>query len=326
MYSAYAADDTTRVKAASGGVLSGLAKFLLDTDRVSYVLHVRVADDDPTRGIAHVSRTAADVDIGTGSVYGPAAPLNDILTHLDLGEPFAFIGKPCDISALRNYANHDDRVNARIKYFLTPVCGGIVPPPQLDGFLASRDVTRDELASFKYRGDGCPGDTEFTTKDGRSGTAVMYEPYGGVEESSWQLPFRCKLCPDGPGEGADIAAGDQWVNDEPDWELAKTDKGTNAVLVRTMAGEALWADAVAAGYIEVEHAITPRFYDTCQSHHVIKKRHTKARWDGLAEAGALRPRSQGLRLEQHHAANTPEVNRAQTEGTIARVPGGREVL
>ena len=325
MYSAHAADEPTRIRAASGGVLSGLSKFMLDTGRVGFVLHVRCDDADPTRGVAHVSRTNADVDRGTGSVYGPAAPLSNFLAHLDAGEPFAFIGKPCDISAVRNYAATDPRVDRLVKYLLTPVCGGIVPPPQMDIFLASRGFAREELAGFRYRGDGCPGDVEFSARDGRSGTANMYEPYGGIEESSWQLPFRCKICPDGPGEGADIAAGDQWVDDVPDWEFAKIDKGTNAVLIRTEAGEALWADAVAAGYIKVERSITPRFYDTCQHHHVVKKMFTRARWNGLAEAGSLVPRSRGLRLDDYFAANTQAVNRAQTEGTIARAPGGREV-
>jgi coenzyme F420 hydrogenase subunit beta len=326
MYSAHAADETTRVKAASGGVLSALSKFLLATGRVDFILHARPSTDDVTFGEAHISRTEDDVDRGTGSIYGPTAPLVDILSLLDQGKPFAYIGKPCDISALRNYATHDPRIEELIKYWLTPVCGGIVPPPQMDGFLAERGTSRGELASFRYRGDGCPGDTEFTTRDGRNGTANMYETYGGIEESAWQLPFRCKICPDGPGEGADIAAGDQWVDDVPDWEFAKIDKGTNAVIVRTKVGEELYDAAVAAGYLNTEQEITPRFYDTCQHHHVVKKMYTRARWNGLAQAGALMPRSEGLRLDAYFDANTPEVNAAQTEGTIRRVPGAREPL
>jgi len=54
-------------------------------------------------------------------------------------------------------------------------------------------------------------------------------------EDSWKIPFRCKICPDGPGEGADIMAGDQWVDCAPDPEFSKIDKGTNAMIVRTLA-------------------------------------------------------------------------------------------
>lgn len=326
MYSAHATDEPTRIRAASGGVLTALCKFLIDSGRVAHVAHARPSSGDPTHGDAHISRTSAEVDAGTGSIYGPTAPLADILALLDLGQPFAFVGKPCDISALRNYADHEPRINTLIRYWLTPICGGIVPPPQMDGFLASRGVTREDLKSFAYRGDGCPGDTQFTTKDGQSFSAVMYEPYGGIAESDWQLPFRCKICPDGPGEAADIAAGDQWVDDVPDWEFAKVDKGTNAVILRTLAGEELWNAAVKAGYITVEQTITPRFYDTCQHHHVVKKMHTRARWDGVGKAGSLVPRSTGLRLDEFHARNPDRENAAQSAGAARRAADAREDL
>ena len=35
------------------------------------------------------------------SRYGPASPLDRFQEALDLNEPFAFVGKPCDISAIR---------------------------------------------------------------------------------------------------------------------------------------------------------------------------------------------------------------------------------
>ena len=323
MFSGYASDDAVRVPAASGGVLTALCNFLVEDGRVAFIHHARPAEEDATFGVAHISSDVAGIAAGTGSIYGPSPVLANIRGVLDRGETFAFVGKPCDISALRNYAHFDDRVDALVRYWLTPVCGGIVPPPQMDTFLAKRDLDRADLAWFKYRGDGCPGDVEFLSQDGRRFTANMYEPYGGFDEADWQLPFRCKVCPDGPGEAADIAAGDQWVDDIPDWEAAKTDKGSNAVIVRTAAGIDLIDAAVKSGYLTVDHEITPRFYDTCQHHHVVKKQVMRSRWDGMLAEGRLSPRSQGLRLDDHARANPAEVNAAQMAGTRQRLKNGR---
>lgn len=322
MMSAHATDQEVRIKAASGGVLTALSMYLVDTGQVSFVLHATPASEDVTFGVPKISLSSEDVRQGTSSIYGPTAPLKDIKSVLDRGEPFAFVGKPCDISALRNYARYDCRINTLIRYWLTPVCGGIVPPPQLDKFLATRNITRRDLTSFRYRGDMCPGDTEFETRDGAAHKANMYELYGGFDEADWQLPFRCKICPDGPGEGADIAAGDQWVDDIPDWETAHLDKGTNAVIVRTAAGARLMRAAMDAGYITKEQEITPRFYDTCQHHHVVKKMYMRARWDGLASEGRLTPRSRGLRLDEFAVKNDATTNTRQTEGTRHRVRSG----
>ena len=322
MVSAHASNEEVRIKAATGGVLTALAMYLVESGQVDFILHATPSKLDVTFGVPQLSITPDDVKAGSGSIYGPTASLKNISAVLDRNKPFAFIGLPCDISALRNFARYDDRINSLIKFWLTPVCGGIVPPPQLDLFLASRSTHRHELKWFKYRGDMCPGETAFETKDGRTEKANMYEPYGGIEESSWQLPFRCKICPDGPGEGADIAAGDQWVDDEPDWEFAKIDKGSNAMIIRTSAGATLMSNAVEAGYLTVEREITPRFYDTCQHHQVVKKLYTRARWDGLAAQGRLVPRSRGLRLDEFSANNDDATNAAQTEGTRQRIRNG----
>lgn len=294
---AHASDHETRIKAATGGVLTALSKFLVGSGRVEFVLHSRPSQQEPTFGKHQLSFNEADVAKGTGSIYGPTAPLREIHMALDLNQPFAFIGKPCDIAALRNLALFDKRVDKLVKYWLTPVCGGYVPPVAMDTFLASRGLTQKDLKFFRYRGDGCPGRVEFESKDGRTWDADMLEPYGGSDENSWQLPFRCKICPDGTGEAADISAGDQWENASPDPVKALTDPGTNAVIVRTETGVELMNAARNAGYITVLNEFDLRWYDSCQPHQISKKKAIRARLDGLAAEGRLVPRSQGLRLD-----------------------------
>ncbi len=326
--SAYAADEAVRIAAATGGVLTALARFLVDSGRVSFVLHAKPSDEDATFGQGHISLTAQDVSQGTGSIYGPVAPLRNLRALLDKGKPFAVIARPCDISALRNFARYDPRINELIKYMLAPTCGGSIPPPQMDIFLSSKNIAREDLTRFTYRGDGCPGEVEYETKDGQSGRANSWEPYGydpeAAPEDSWKIPFRCKICPDGPGEGADIMAGDQWVDCAPDPEFSKIDKGTNAMIVRTLAGEHLVKAAIEAGYLTLESQRDPRWFDAMQPHLIQKKMYVRARWDGLAAAGRLTPSSKGLRIDDFAKQNTPQVNAAQTAGTQRRVLSGKE--
>tara|TARA_B100000676_G_C18074233_1_gene846529 strand:- start:1308 stop:1646 length:339 start_codon:yes stop_codon:yes gene_type:complete len=106
----------------------------------------------------------------------------------------------------------------------------MVKPPEMDKFLARRSYTRHDLAWFKCRGDGIPDEVEFETTDGAFFTTNMYESYGGLDEADWQLPFRCKVCPNGPGDDADIAACDETVDGIPYYDQPKTAKGTNTAL------------------------------------------------------------------------------------------------
>lgn len=320
---AHATDHTTRIKAATGGVLTALSQYAIESKRVKFVLHAKASSRDATFGEHHLSFDAASVMDGSSSIYGPTAPLLDIGEILSRNEAFAFVGKPCDIAALRNLALFDNRVDRLVKYWLTPICGGYIPPVDLDKFLTRMGVTRQDLKSFKYRGDGCPGPVLLEKKTGEMLEAHMYDPWGGPEESNWPLPFRCKVCPDGPGESADISAGDQWEGGYPTPEQEANDPGLNAVFVRTGGGAELMNSAVNDGYITIESEMDPRWYDTCQAHQIAKKLAVRARWEGMRSEGRTVPRSAGLRLDAYFEEAGKENTDYQRNGTIERIRAGK---
>ena len=66
------------------------------------------------------------------------------------------------------------------------------------------------------------------------------------------LQTRCKICPDGTGEFADISCGDAWHGDEKGFPGFKELEGRSAILIRTERGQALMRSALEAGRIELE--------------------------------------------------------------------------
>lgn len=320
---AWAGDPAVRHEGSTGGVLTALGQFLVDSGDVEFLLHAKAGGNDPTFGQPHVSETAAEVLAGAGSRYGPTAVLQTVHQNLDKGRPFAFVGKPCDISALRALARRDARVNQLIKYFLTPVCGGFASPKATEAFIENHHgVQKPEIESFRYRGFGCPGPTTFKTTDGQS-HAATYTEYWGEDEKSWNVPWRCKICPDGIGEGADIAAADNWPGGAPDPAIEADDPGTNAVIVRTKAGADLVARAVAAGYLVTGSRLDADHMSTVQPHQVKKRQAARARWDGMASQGRMTPRTHGLRLDALRETLSNEVYEAQRKGTAQRIQDGR---
>ena len=144
----WASDPDVRFEGSTGGVLSALASYLLSSKRVDFILHAKAASYEPTFGERHLSFVHADVMEGAGSRYGPTAPLVDVDTVLERGRPFAFVGKPCDIGALRNLARHDKRVGELCKVMLTPVCGGYMEPQGMRKFLAAQGIDEREVTRF----------------------------------------------------------------------------------------------------------------------------------------------------------------------------------
>ena len=287
----WAADPFVRHRAATGGVLTALGMYLLDSNTVTRVLHVGADPASPMRSEAVVSTTADEVLERSGSRYGPTAPLANLHATLDAGEPFAVIAKPCDLGALHRLAAHDPRVDELCVARLTMVCGGSSRLTKSSALLDSHGVTETELSSFRYRGNGNPGLTVAETADGQRFETTYLELW--EDEGTWDIETRYKVCPDALGEAADISAADAWPGGTPTGE----DEGFNAVVSRSVRGEALWAAAIEAGYIVQGEPVTPRQFDDFQPHQVRKKEALASRYAGMKEAGVIPIHTIGLRVD-----------------------------
>lgn len=321
MVRAFAANPEVRYEGSTGGVLTALGQYLLESERVAFVLHVRASRSEPTFGEPTLSYASAEVLEGAGSRYGPTAPLLNIEDALGRGEPFAFVAKPCDIAALRNLALFDARVDELVRYWLTPVCGGFGPPSFTNDYLAANGVEPDELIGFRYRGRGCPGPTRAETAS--RVVERHYLDYWGDDETQWSLPWRCKICPDGIGESADIAASDTWPGGSPDRAASADDPGTNALIIRTASGQALVDAAMKDGALILDGECSPGDLGGWQPHQVRKKFAIRGRYDGLREASRIVPETSGLRIDELGAQMTVEFNRRQCAGTLERIAAGK---
>jgi coenzyme F420 hydrogenase subunit beta len=287
---AHAADPDVRFRASSGGVLTALGQYLLQSGRVEAVLHVAASREAPMRTTGQVSFDRAQVLEGAGSRYGPAAPLRDLMWLVDQGRPFAVIGKPCDVGAVRNLARIEPRLAEQLRYVLAVVCGGASDLEKSRAVLTQYGLEESELSLFRYRGHGSPGLNRIQTRDGKDVTLTYGEMW--EDEAGWRIQSRCKVCPDAIGEVADIVAGDLWPNGVP----PDNDEGYNAVFIRTEAGAELFEAAVAAGALEVGDEIPVRRMDNSQPHQVEKKRAVASRLAGIRAAGGPVPRVRDLRV------------------------------
>lgn len=287
----HATDPDLRFRAAGGGAMTALAASLLARGEVDFVMQVKAATDAPMRSETVFSRSVDEVIRASGSRYGPSTPLDSLRAALDLGERFAAVGKPCDITGVQNYAREDARVAEHCKAMLAIVCGG---GPE---FRKSRDLVHDmgyrerDVTVMRYRGYGNPGRARVETRDGQAVELTYAELWD--DESKWCSQPRCRICPDGIGESADVVSGDFWPHCQP----TKEDAGFNSIMVRTERGRAIFEAAQSSGFLTVVRRLEVADMSYTQPHHVTKKREMWARLRGLAAAGHPVMRVEdGLRL------------------------------
>ena len=314
LFYAWSTDKRIRFESSTGGLLNGLSLYLLESKKVNFILHTATNPKKPMRSVSKFSYNKDDLlNSNSCSRYGPASPLDRFHEALSLEQPFAFVGKPCDISAIRQLSKSDDRVNKFCIYLLTLVCGGSTEFTKSQDFIESFKVKEDELSIFRYRGFGNPGKMYIKTNDGRE-FDKEYNSFWG-EESTWRVHFRCKICPDAIGESSDIAALDTWRGGSPEGE----DEGFNATIVRTKKGLELLYDAIKAGYIKKGDDLVIDDINDFQPHQVNKKISVYARHKGMKKQNIPTISTDGLRIKELYDLNSKEFNLKEEEGISSRV-------
>jgi coenzyme F420 hydrogenase subunit beta len=290
----FATDDAIRHQASSGGALSALAIQGLSDGLVDAVIHVGADPARPTRNLLKISRTAAEVLSGAGSRYAASSPLATLDALLDEGLRYAFIGKPCDVSALRQLALRDARVDAFVPVKLSFFCGGIPSHAGADRIVRAMGLAPERLVSFRYRGLGWPGRTVAETADGGRGDMSYEESWGGY--LSKEVQFRCKICPDSVGGVADIAAADAWYGGESGYPQFEEQAGRSLIIARTTVGSDLVRRSVAAGTIRTA-ALALREIDLMQPSQANRKRLVSARRAACRTLLQPFPRTRGTLVE-----------------------------
>lgn len=316
----YATDDAVRHAGSSGAALTMLAIHALRAGRVEGVLHVMADPERPTRNVVQLSTTTEQVLAGAGSRYAASSPLAEVDALLSRGKRFVFIGKPCDVSALRRLATVDARVDGLVPYMFAFFCAGVPSHDGADRIIRQMGLEPADVVRFRYRGNGWPGLTRAETADGQVGEMRYADSWGG--QLSKQVQFRCKICPDAVGGVADVAAADAWYGGESGYPEFEEQAGRSLILTRTRAGDALLDSAIAAG----DMAVDPLAYDQIdlmQPAQARRKRQLAARLAACAATLQPRPDMRGLSIAAA-AKRMPMREALKTfAGTARRIVAGR---
>lgn len=313
----WSADLALRRNASSGGGLSAILTHLLDSGEIDYVVQTAVAIDSPVRNARVISRDANEVFRSAGSRYAPSSPLESIAECLDRPGRFAFVGKPCDVAGLRQLARLDPRVNEKVAYMLAFMCAGVPSYRGTSALLAAMGVEDESaVAAFRFRGDGWPGYATAELADGRRFTMDYENSWGGILNR--YLQFRCKICPDGIGEFADVVCADGWHCDEAGNPLFDEQDGRSIVISRTARGEALVRQAEASGKLVCEPLALSMIYHM-QPFQARRKGMVLPRLAAMAMVGRSRPRFAKLKLLRNTLALGPKEAMRSMLGTLRRL-------
>ena len=205
---------------------------------------------------------------------------------------FAFVGKPCEVAAVKEYAKLNDKFSTNLVLTISFMCAGVPSMKGTEKIISTFGLDKEKVIKFKYRGNGWPGLTTATTQDGLVRSMDYQTSWGEILGRNLQT--RCKLCPDGTGEFADIVCADAWHGSDGYPEFAEA-AGRSLILARTFLGLDILKALISRGDLIVEPFDIVDL-EKIQPYQWVRKRSILGRLFGFFLVNFALPRFNGLRI------------------------------
>jgi len=238
-YSGHCRDEETRRRGATGGMVTGLLRWLLNSGQIDGAIVVRFQADSPLEPEAFIARSEEELGTARSSKYSPVSLGGVLRAVLRTPGKYAVVGLPCHLHGIRKMEQLYPEVARRLVWHLGIFCSGTRSRQATEFYLAKIGAPAGEVREFAYRDEGCLGNMRVALRNGDQ-WRWPYKQYYPLARSFF-LPPRCALCHDQCAELADLAFGDLHIP-----EFWEDTTGTGCVIARSPVAKTLLANAHAA--------------------------------------------------------------------------------
>jgi len=208
-YTVHSNIETLEKNASSGGIMIGVAQYLLEEKVISGVLTTRFCyGPNGPRPESFIATNVAELIESQGSKYCPVPVFEGLDALNDFEGALAFIGTPCQIAGLRMLQKKHKHLKEKITLTIGNFCGGYRDFRETDKIIKHSNFEKSLITKFRYRGDGQPGSMLIEDNNGNQ-KKLPYPDYSRMTGVVKYL--RCRLCVDATAELADLSCGDAWI-------------------------------------------------------------------------------------------------------------------
>lgn len=245
IYIGHANDPDVRLNSASGGIISAVCIYLLETRKVDGVVCLRMSHGTPWLSEPFIATTKADILEAAQSKY-TISSTNEILAQTEAFEgALAYVGLPGQVQSIRKLQQINHPSVRNIKYILGPFYGNTLHFSSVKSFLKSYGVKdHTQIMKLYFRHGEWPGNMRVEMNNGK---VIELKKF----HANYLIPFHILknslLCSDLTNEFTDISGGDAWA---PVYE--ERGKGFSMVLARSQQGRQILDKMVQAGLLTLD--------------------------------------------------------------------------
>lgn len=203
----FSSDPTIRKNSSSGGVITSVLLYLLESRQIDGAFVVQQGVPTPEQASVVLARTRAEIIAASQSVYIPVSVLDGLALAVP-GERYAMTVVPDQAASLRALQRDGHAAAQQIEHLIGPYTGTAIYPGAIRTLLRSQGVkSSDPITSLKWRAGDWPGYLEVVTASGRvvRSKKVYYNfliPFFVTQNSLQNIDFVNEFC--------DLSVGDAW--------------------------------------------------------------------------------------------------------------------
>jgi coenzyme F420 hydrogenase subunit beta len=245
IYIGYTTDEQVRRNSASGGIISAVLIYLLETGKIDGAIALRMSNEKPWLSEPFIARTKEDILEAAQSKY-TISSVNEILPEAENFEgTLAYVGLPGQVQSIRKLQAVNDPSVKNIKYLFGPFYGNTLYFSSISSFLRTyKEKNFRDITKLYFRHGEWPGNMRVELKSGRIIELKKFH-------ANYLIPFHVLrnslYCTDLANEFTDISGGDAWA---PVYE--ERGKGFSMILTRTAQGQQILDDMVKDGYLSAD--------------------------------------------------------------------------
>lgn len=240
-----------RETSSSGGLATFVSRELLRRGIVDYIVAVRESKGEDSHYEYGILKGVNEVSQGSQTKYYPVT-LADVIRNIkDLDGNVAVSGIPCFVKGLRLAQKKDLVLNAKVKFVIGIICGGLKSRLYTDYLGDNVGVAKSSILNPKYRikdfksnaSDYSFGCTDKLTSHEKK---IKMRTLGDMWGTGLFKANACDFCDDVLAELADISLGDAWV--EP---YVNDGAGTNIIITRSIIADQIVNEGIASKTLEI---------------------------------------------------------------------------
>lgn len=242
-YFSYAADDALRERSASGGSVSAVLIYLLESGQIdgALVLKSQVVAGKVQADFV-IARTREEIIAAQGSKYTAvyfAANAFPLIRSFE--GRLAVVALPCDAKILQRWRQRQPEIDDKIVCVITLFCGHNSEPALTEAVVDKLNKGYGELVDYTYRFGHWRGDLKATFADGTE-VVQPFKTFSDYRNLYLFTQDKCHHCFDHFGYYCDISAGDIWSP-----RMKREPIKHTALLTRSDAGSAIVEAAIRDG-------------------------------------------------------------------------------